>query len=103
MHAIADDTSGSDNCGDHQRGVFVGPRKADWLDRDGQAGRYGGVRSGGLSGNSLLFWSEPLLDDDEAWGNGVFEGLKLSAGRRIQCEDAKRVHSRHRETASALH
>jgi hypothetical protein len=24
------------------------------------------------------------LDDDEAWGNGVFEGLKLSAGRRIR-------------------
>src|SRR5947209_19398134 len=92
MHAIADDTSGSDNCGDHQRGVFVGPRKADWLDRDRQAGRYGRVRSGGLSGNSLLFWSEPLLDDAEAWRNGVFEGLKLSAGRRIQREDAKKSH-----------
>ena len=32
-----------------------------------------------------------MLDDDKAWGNGVFEGLKLRAGRRIQREDAKRV------------
>ena len=31
----------------------------------GKAGGSGRVRGGGLPGNSLLFWDEPVLDDDE--------------------------------------
>src|SRR5260370_522930 len=42
-------------------------RKNGGIARGGQKSGDGGIGSGRLPGNSLLFWCEPLLDDCEAW------------------------------------
>ncbi len=86
----AENDSGGGNCGgDHQRSAFVGPSRADWIDRTRQTSGLRGVRGGGLSGNSLLFWCEYLLDDDEARGDCVFAGVRRSASKNKRKDNAE--------------
>src|SRR5262249_49750677 len=101
------DTGRSHHRFDDQRGLFAWTPQPRRLAGGWQTSGHRRVRGGRLSRNSLLFWSEHLLANDEKWPGDLCRSLNNKPGRRNtsksrrlrRARSARRVSSKNTITA----